>query len=309
MSAKMTMVDDLQKIQQLREAVEQAQEKEFQEQIRKHEMQVEQIRSATRFRKGKGSTTPLDFLAIGDSWFRYPLYENIPTLDNYGIARQLEQLGDPNPIVLNLAWPGYASTDVLSYKNQKTIISLLQNHSRWVNGTGPDAILVSMGGNDLVGDKFAIYLEYGGTQKSLSDRFQGALDLVIASYEDLFELRHLFARDVPIFAHCYDHPLPSGVPAALIMGPWLWPSLKFALYDYNHAKDVVAAMVDKFYETLNTLAAKTKNFYLVDTRNILTRDDTYPKGWSNELHPHTAGFTALAEKFLADLKPHFIGRI
>ena len=152
--------------------------------------------------------------------------------------------------------------------------------------------MVSMGGNDLVGDQFAIYLEYGGTKLTLSNRFQGVLDLVSASYENLFALRDAFAPRVPIFGHCYDHPLPSGVPAALIMGPWLWPSLKFALYDYDLAKDIVEAMVDEFYNTLNKLAdpdpTKKNKFCLVNTRNTLTRDDTYPRGWSNELHPHTA---------------------
>jgi hypothetical protein len=307
----MTIVDHLQQIQRHKEAIEEAREVEFHEQRKRHKVQVEQVKRAQRVRKRH--QPPLDFLAIGDSWFKYPLNNNVPTPFNFGIAAQLESLGNPNPIVSNLAWPGQASTAVLSYKNQERIISLLEDTDQWVNGK-PDAILVSMGGDDLVGDQFAIYLEYGGTTNQLSNRFQGVLDLVSASYRDLFALRDTFASNVPIFGHSYDYPLPSGVPAALILGPWLKPSLDFAQYNYADATTVARNMVDAFYDTLYGLAnpppnQPNNNFYLVDTRNTLTLDDIYPKGWSNELHPYTPGFRELAGKFVTDVHNHFPTRI
>jgi hypothetical protein len=30
-----------------------------------------------------------------------------------------------------------------------------------MNGTGPDGILISAGGDDIAGEQFAIYIEYG----------------------------------------------------------------------------------------------------------------------------------------------------
>jgi len=54
----------------------------------------------------------------------------------------------------------------------------------------PDAILVSAGGDDLVGNQLAIYLDYGGGGLNLK-RFQGVLDSVQASYFDLFAFREL----------------------------------------------------------------------------------------------------------------------
>jgi hypothetical protein len=92
----------------------------------------------------------------------------------------------------------------------------------------PDAILVSAGGDDLVGDQLAIYLDYKGSGLNTA-RFQGVLDSVRSSYMDLFarfqtmyirsaRLRHgsglqsvlrdtfrdIFAKGVPIIGHCYD---------------------------------------------------------------------------------------------------------
>jgi hypothetical protein len=90
-------------------------------------------------------------------------------------------------------------------------------------------------GNDIVGDQFAIYLDYCG--KALDPtRFQGALDLVRASYMDLFALRDVVANElnlkseaIPIFGHCYDYGIPDGMPAGKpipFAGPWLKPPLE-----------------------------------------------------------------------------------
>lgn len=297
----MTTVDRLQRIQELRSSIEESDEAEFQEEMRRHQSQVERIKIAKGLGKRNIAST-LDFLAIGDSWFRYPLENNVITPFNFAIAAQLESMGNPSPNIFNLAWPGRASTSVLSYKNQDRIIRLLNDPDQWVNGK-PDAILVSMGGDDLVGDQFAIYLEYGGTG-GLSQRFKGVLDLVSASYQDLFDLRKQFAPGVPIFSHCYDYPLPSGVPAALILGPWIWPSFKFALYDYTSADMIAKKMVDEFYTTLTKLVPGN-NFFVVDTRTTLKHHKNYPDGWSNEMHPYTPGFVLLADVFLKEIRKHF----
>ena len=206
---------------------------------------------------------PLDLLAVGDSWFNYPLPFD------YGIVAdsQLGSMGSPHPVILDLSWPGEASTTVLGLKNQAKIIPALQG--QWLNGNEPDAILVSMGGDDIAGDQYIIYIDYGGVG-GVSDRFQGVLDLIAASYENLFELRNEFAPNVPIFAHCYDYALPTGIPAAPFIGPWLKPSLDFALYNYSQGVQIVKEMIDKYHDLLNGMASVPDNcFHLIDTRNII----------------------------------------
>ena len=51
---------------------------------------------------------------------------------------------------------GQESTAVLSYKNQQRIINVLEDGSQWLNGKGPDAILISAGGNDIAGEQLGM---------------------------------------------------------------------------------------------------------------------------------------------------------
>jgi len=84
---------------------------------------------------------------------------------------------------------------MLSFEQQEVYIADLLDSSQWLNRTTglPDAILVSAGGNDIVGDQFAIYLDYDGGGLN-ARRFQGVLDSIQASYLDLFALRDKFAK-------------------------------------------------------------------------------------------------------------------
>jgi len=279
-----------------------------------HKLQSKRITNAAGRRKTLKAArpqtplpkVPLDFLAIGDSWFEYPLDGNGPSFDNTAIVAktQLGSMGSPPPQILNQALHGQATTAMLSYQNQETLISLLQDREQWLNqATGlPDAILVSGGGDDLVGDQLAIYLDYGGGGLNAS-RFQGVLDSVQASYMDLFAFRDIFAKGVPIIGHCYDYAIPNNVHPICTPSAWLWPSLSFAGYDYGEGLTIVGEMIDKFYGMLSSLSASAaNNFTVVDTRNTLTRAASQPNGWANELHPYFTGFTALAGKFLTSLR-------
>jgi hypothetical protein len=166
-----------------------------------------------------------------------------------------------------------------------------------------------MGGDDIAGNQFIIYIDYGGAG-GVSSRFQGVLDLITASYVNLFALRDEFAPGVPIFAHCYDYALPTGVPAVPFVGPWLRPSLQFALYNYTEGVQIVKNMIDKYFVLLSGMASvASNNFYLIDTRSTITPNTSFPHGWANELHPYMPGFTALATKFLVALRSQFPGRI
>ena len=307
----MNYADRPQQEWQSRQENKEARQAEIERRTREHQLKVARLKKHREIRKFAGPDA-LNIHAIGDSWFEYPLDGNVPIpFFNSAIVAnsQLGAKGTPNPNILNRAVHGQASTAVLTWENQSVMVNDWITSANWTNGV-LDAILVSMGGDDIVGDQFAIYLNYGGGVKTVSDRFQGALDLVRASYCDLFAMRDLFAPDVPIFGHCYDYALPNGVPAAAVFGPWLQPSFNFAYYNFSDAQQVVVDMIDKFYAMLSNLASDAKNnFYLIDTRNTIAPNNASPNGWANELHPYPSGFGGLADKFLASLRNHFPGRI
>jgi hypothetical protein len=276
-----------------------------------HEIEVNQKKQLARHReKIKIAAVPvaLDCLAIGDSWFDYPLNDYGLPWPNQDIVEQLKTLGNPSPIILRRAIAGQASTVVMGLKNQKQYLSDITTGS-WLNGK-PDAILVSAGGDDIAGDQFVIYLDdIGG---GLSSRIKGVIDSVEASYQALFQFRDVYAgHETPIFGHCYDYAIPNGShPIVPGLGPWLKPSLDFTSYNYSQGLAIVKQAIDDFHTMLSGLASvASNNFILVDTRGILTRDMSHPLGWANEIHPYTTGFIALAQQFVPVLRLKFPGRI
>jgi hypothetical protein len=285
--------------------------------IKSHKLRTSRIQRGVTQRQALQLSlpkVPLDLLAIGDSWFEYPLYDNGPLIEQTAIVAQtqLGSIGNPPPKILNMALHGQATTAMLSYENQEKMIAVLQDPDQWLNQNTklPDAILVSAGGDDIAGDQFAIYLDYGGTGGLNAARFEGVLDSVQASYADLFAFRDIFAKGVPIIGHCYDYAIPNGIHPICVSTGWLQPSLDFAGYDYSQGLGIVSVMIDKFHDMLNTLAMNpANNFMLVDTRNTITRDSSVPNGWANEIHPRFSGFTALANKFLAALRAKFPNRV
>jgi hypothetical protein len=292
---------------QQREAVE----AELDKRTLAHKRRVDRLKRGVRLRAEASKPAahqPLDFLAIGDSWFDYPLNGNDPSFGNTDIIAQLTQLGSPPPLVLNYALYGQATTSVLTYENQENIIEQVSDSDNWVNGT-PDGILVSMGGDDLAGDQFAIYLDYEGSGLDAM-RFAGALASVRASYLDLFALRDAVLPGKPVIGHCYDYAIPNGV-GTLCAGPWLQPSLEFSgYYDLAEGLAIVSSMIDGFYAMVSALAGDAaNNFVLVDTRGTLQRVCGVTDGWANELHPYPTGFTLLAQKWLVALQKQFPGSI
>jgi hypothetical protein len=275
--------------------------------ISAHKLRTSRIKKGHQGRRSLNQALadlPLDVFAIGDSWFEYPLYNNGPWLEETGIVAQVQlgSMGNPPPVILNQALHGQTTTEMLSWENQDKYISLLQDSSQWLNQK-PDAILVSVGGDDIVGDQLAIYLDYHGNGLNQA-RLDGVLDSVKASYTYLFEFCQNFANGVPIIGHCYDYAIPNGVVPVCVETAWLQPSLEFAgYYDFAEQEKIVADMITQFHDLLASLAAvKTNNFTLVDTRGTLIRDATSPTGWANEIHPYFGGFTALAKKFLGALQ-------
>jgi hypothetical protein len=249
---------------------------------------------------------PLVLLAHGDSWFDYPLTGNGLPFEDTDIIAQLETMGAIPPLIQNISHFGDATTEEMSLPKQQRLLQSLQDPANWANEKGPDAILFSGGGNDIAGNQFCIFLDdvAPGVNGLNPSRFQGVLDMVQASYDDLFAFRDKFAPDVPIFGHCYDFPIPNGAHP-VCAGPWLKPSLGFAGWNTAQGTVILHQALVNFRGMLVGLAAiPANNFTLVDTQGVLASAD-----WANELHPHPPGFTKIAGKFVDALHGRFPGRI
>jgi hypothetical protein len=253
------------------------------------------------------ASAPLVMLSQGDSWFDYPLYGNGPLPANTDIIAQLKTMGTVNPVILNIAHFGEATTDEMSLPKQQEMIAQLQDPANWLTNGRPDAILFSGGGNDIAGEQFCIYLDDNtpGSTGIDAARFEGALASIKASYLDLFAFRDRYARGVPIFGHCYDFPIPNGVHP-ICAGPWLQPSLDFAGWtDVGQGAQIVRGAMIEFRTMLYNLAIDpNNNFVMVETQGLLE-----PSDWANELHPQPGGFKTIASAFVTALRTRFNGRI
>jgi hypothetical protein len=79
---------------------------------------INRSRVRRRDRRHQLASLPLDFLAIGDSWFEYPIYDNGPIPGETGIVAQtqLGSIGNPPPSILNQALHG--QTRPLGWANE-----------------------------------------------------------------------------------------------------------------------------------------------------------------------------------------------
>jgi hypothetical protein len=135
--------------------------------------------------KAGGSFEPLQIFAEGDSWFDYP----VPFFGGGIIPRLEDRLGVP---ILNLAKAGDEVRYMLGVEEREVLTKHLTDGSP---AGGPwDVLLFSGGGNDIVDNPMALWVkDWNPAMPPAAHihkaRFDAALALVRAGYEDLIALR------------------------------------------------------------------------------------------------------------------------
>ncbi|HKD06788.1 MAG TPA: hypothetical protein VKB79_12875 [Bryobacteraceae bacterium] len=247
-------------------------------------------------------------VALGDSWFDYPVHDVLTKLhDDFGYnIESTAHRGDP----VELMAYGDGQVSGLGRMFQKIA----------AQGATPKAVLMSGGGDDIAGVEFGMLLNsklspITGWNK---DVLQGViLDRIETAYVTLFAaidaLSNEFAgKQLPILVHGYDYPVPDGRGFLggfwFLPGPWLQPGFREKHFDdLQTCTDLMKEAIDDFNSMLETVVAEStfQNVKYVDLRgtlsNLLT-EDAYKAWWANELHPTDDGFRAVAAKFDAILR-------
>jgi hypothetical protein len=243
--------------------------------------------------KGGGSFEPLQIFAEGDSWFDYP----VPFFGGGIIPRLEDRLGVP---ILNLAKAGDEVRYMLGVEEREVLTEYLTDGSP-VGGPW-DVLLFSGGGNDIVDNPMALWVkDWNPAMPPAAHihkvRFDAALALVQAGYEDLIELRDQLSPTTQLVLHGYDFAIPDG-RGICGFGPWLQPALQLRKFPTRAAMEaVVKAMLQQFAAMLATLASPTVTF--INGQGTLVPQ---PSSWHNELHPARAGFGKFADIFHVKLK-------
>lgn len=251
-----------------------------------------------------GPGSPLQILAEGDSWFEYP----VPFFGGGIIPRLEKKLGVP---ILNLAKAGDEVRFMLGVEERTGLRKRLK---QGCPAGGPwDVVLFSGGGNDIVDNPMALWIrDYDATQPAQwhlhQSRFDAALALVRAGYEDLIALRDALSPTTLLVFHGYDFAIPDG-RGVCWLGPWLKPTFelrKFPKPATGIRFQVIQRMLQQFAAMLAALQSANANVELVATQGTLAPQ---PSSWHNELHPAKTGFTSFAALFHARLKQRFPGRV
>jgi len=244
---------------------------------------------------------PLQILAEGDSWFDYPV-----PLFGGGVIPHLEhRVGLP---ILNLAKAGDEVRYMMGVAERKILAKQLQEGCP--AGGHWDVLLFSGGGNDIVDNPMALWIKnfdpaLKPQEQIHTARFEAALALVRAGYEDLITLRDRLSPDTWLVFHGYDFAIPDG-RGICHLGPWLKPTFDLRGFpDRDSAFAVVKVMLQQFAAMLQSLESHS----LVSFINAQGTLAPEPASWHNELHPGRAGFKRFSEIFHERLKTLFPGRV
>jgi hypothetical protein len=218
--------------------------------------------------KAKGFV-PLQILAEGDSWFKYPGF-----LQGGIISRLERRIGVP---ILNLAKAGDEVRYMLGVEERKLLIKHLRKGCP--AGGSWDVLLFSGGGNDIVDKPLTLWIMDFDPARPPATllhpvRFKLALELVRAGYEDL-------------------------------IGPWLKPSFDLRGFPPQAAREIVKVMLQQFAAMLTSLAT-APNVTFINGQGTL---EPVKESWHNELHPSRAGFDQFADLFHAKLGELFPNRV
>ena len=238
-------------------------------------------------------TDPI-FLAEGDSWFNkfYPSRDNL-----------LEQLDlNKRCRILDHSWSGDKADDMFS----PTRIAAI---AQYLDLAQYKAILLSAGGNDIIGNVGELLNGTGNTATLSHTKVEEAFDNVESLLRNFCAARATSSRNrnTRIFIHAYDFVTPRNAPVnGNIAGPWVYPRLLAkSVTDPNAQLAIVTELLARWLARLIVLADAASprhiaGFHVFLTQGILTPAATGDTGrsgdWEDEIHPTKAGYRKFAAK-------------
>lgn len=217
------------------------------------------------------------FLAEGDSWFSV----------GGATTNLLMALDDSNTLIVSCARPGDTMRNMADMGNRAFLDLLRPNFGvKW------DGVLLSAGGNDLLGD-VGLLIEGGNLSH---EGLRIALDGVALGYRRIVGAvrDHHACR---IHAHTYDYPVSDPWGGRGRLGPWIGNRLLAAGVAPRRHDAIITDIVDALADTIDGIADLTVH----DTRGLLTprpwRRWGWQACWRNEMHPTRAGYAQLAARW------------
>jgi hypothetical protein len=249
-------------------------------------------------------------LAMGDSWFQYPLrkYGDLQRKIAIHYKGKIEFFDD--------SYPGRDAREMDHVLHR--VVPFAEYLDSEIKKPF-DLILLSMGGNDVIGKDFQTHLKkatdpgdskvwrWNATIPEVVDRhiLLGRLTATFQTIEDRYRkvlaMRDAHARQAWVFTHTYADVTPTNKSYQFVgiklAGPWLWKPMRQAgLTGKAEQKELARWLLESFANLLLSIQADpaVERFQVLDSRLELTAYDGW---WDNEIHPLGNGFKFLTETY------------
>lgn len=213
----------------------------------------------------------IKIVSEGDSWFQYPVL-----LDD-----TIDQLFDEYAI-FSLGAAGDLLSDMVDPDEVRAA----------VRDNEPDIVMISGGGNDLLGEgrlKLALhrYDQNLTPEQYPNQNFTDSVKEAIANLRRLFSLLLSENPRLKILCHGYDYAIPDN-------GKWLGkPMVSLQIRKKVLQEDIIKVLINRYNDALNLLASEFNgSVFVVNCRGAVLRDE-----WHDELHPTNDGYERVAERF------------
>ncbi|NEP15207.1 MAG: SGNH/GDSL hydrolase family protein [Symploca sp. SIO2C1] len=214
----------------------------------------------------------------GDSWFQYPLL----------LADVIDQL--------TFRWPNYAIYSIGAAGDFLKDIVVQSEIALAVEMTGAEVLLLSGGGNDLLGGVTGdsniknLLRDFEPSLKPEdypNENFESFLSEVIELYRSLLEKLTTQFNHLKILYHGYDYVIP--VAGGAFLGN---PMASKGITDPSLQQAIMKVVVDRLNEEQIALMAKMDRVFHIDCRGAVGNNQ-----WFDEIHPTNEGYQHVAERF------------
>ncbi|WP_161889862.1 hypothetical protein [Pontibacter russatus] len=239
-------------------------------------------------------------VAEGDSWFSYPVVKDvIDHLRQMGYA--IKRHSKPGDTLENMVYgTDFAIATRVHRANNFGPVSMRET-LRSIENLKPKFVLLSAGGNDVVGSELVQYLHHKRSGLPLfreaffRDSVNGYIRSAIVSF-----LEQVWQEDpeIHVLMHGYDYAIPNGTQYELagirFSGPWVLPAFaRKAITARSEQDRIIRRLVDIYNELLIGLGHLYPNFHHIDLRGRFPDEAQ----WHNEIHLRKEGFEQVARLY------------